>query len=315
MRQMRGDREHPVVVLGRHGLDHACRPPATCAATARDRLADRCPRSASGCSGGRGTASRTPPRARNARCRRPDGRRRSARARADAAPRPGSAAALIEPTSVTIARAPSPAPWPRRPRRPPPAACRSRRDRRRRPPRRGTRRGAIGEARAPAPSRASPRVRAQATISPARPARAQDERERAVDQPDADQRDPLEARRRTARAHATNSPQRCDHGPVLVLETDRQPQAMRQAVGGHRARDDAVAARARRWPRRRSLRALGSNSTRTKLAMLGCDLRPSSAERPGEPGQPAVVVRARALLVVAVLERGDARRPAPACRR
>ena len=80
MRQMRGDREHPVVVLGRHGLDqHADGAPERC--DLGDRRPDRCPRAASGCSGGRGTARRTRHPGRNARCRRPDGRRPSGRAR------------------------------------------------------------------------------------------------------------------------------------------------------------------------------------------------------------------------------------------
>ena len=37
------------------------------------------------------------------------------------------------------------------------------------------------------------------------------------------------------------------------------------------------------------------------------DLQPEPGQRLGEPGQPAVVVGARALLMVQVLERGDAR--------
>ena len=38
MRQMRGDRQHPVVVLGRHRLDHACRPRSHSARDLRDRV-------------------------------------------------------------------------------------------------------------------------------------------------------------------------------------------------------------------------------------------------------------------------------------
>ena len=202
----------------------------------------------------------------------------------------------------------------RRPRPPPPAACRSPPDRRPRPPRPAAswrdRRG-----RAPAPSRGSPRVRAQATISPASPARAQVERERAVDQPDADQRDALEAAAGRAHACLANSPQAVDHGLVLGLEADRQPQALRQAVGRHRARDDAVAlepgagrggAPSHPRPRTRPGRSWRCS---------GAPCRPRSASAPREPGQPAIVVGARALLMVEVLERGDARRPAPACRR
>ena len=78
MRQMRGDRQHLVVMLGVHGHDLHPRPLPEPRHPV-DRRAIGVRRAASGCTSGPGTSRRSPPRARNARCRRRDGRARDGR--------------------------------------------------------------------------------------------------------------------------------------------------------------------------------------------------------------------------------------------
>ncbi len=205
MRQMRGDRQHPVVVLGRHGLDLAAGQLATC----------RRPRATASGSvssiGVRmqwrvcGTGWRTRPPGRNARCRRPDARRRSG----PGSGRCGTTSRMtcgLDRADVGHDRLPARgrAPWPPRPGRPRPAVSPS------------TTRSA--------PSTAVARVdrRPVGETERARflerrlgagagddlvgePGPAQIERERAVDQPDADQRHAVEPGRLARPSHVTNS--------------------------------------------------------------------------------------------------------------
>ena len=103
MRQMRGHRQHPVVMLGGHRHDLHAAPASHSAVDLVDRRRRRCRAAGSGCTSGPRTARQSPLRGRNARCRRPDGRGRNARPAAMRGARSRIAASLTEPTSVTIA--------------------------------------------------------------------------------------------------------------------------------------------------------------------------------------------------------------------
>ena len=102
MRQMRGHRQHLVVVVGAHRDDpHA--EPLPHPADRGDRLGRRSRAAASGCTSGRGTARQSRIPVRNARCRRPGGRERNGRRSGHAGRRSRITACLTEPTSVRIA--------------------------------------------------------------------------------------------------------------------------------------------------------------------------------------------------------------------
>ena len=81
--------------------------------------------------------------------------------------------------------------------------------------------------------------RAVVTISPRQPLRARGARDRAADQPEADQRDFLE-QRRGAHLPRHEVAQAVDHQPVGFLGADGQAQRMRQAVIGQAAQHQAA---------------------------------------------------------------------------
>ena len=181
---------------------------------------DRCPRSASGCSGGLRTAWRTRRRGRNARCRRPGGRARSAPGSGRCGTTSRTTCALTEPTSVTIAPGARPgamacatAPMapggvPRRPGRHP------------RPRRPGSVAARSQRPSSSARSRVSS-LRAQATISPASPVARSTRASEPLISPMPISATRSKGRRWPLRPSATKSREGPDEPPVLGLEPDR----------------------------------------------------------------------------------------------